>query len=140
MCKSVPTASAIRQHRSRAGSGHVDVPVPSGACRPWEPARVRGNPSNLATVQEGRLAGFIGGGGGGERIAKKGQYLQAAHCSSISGPCREEGAREMYFFRSRQRSAPAPIAGMRHFPPGRTTRLLPAKPKEPLQLQPPDKV
>lgn len=56
------------------------------------------------------------GGGGGERIAKKGQYLQAAHCSSISGPCREEGAREMYFFRSRQRSAPAPIAGMRHFP------------------------
>lgn len=46
-------------------------------------------------------------------ITKKGQYLQAAPCSSISGPCREKERGGCYFFRSRQRSAPAPIARMR---------------------------
>lgn len=61
VCKSAPTAPAIQQHPSRGGSVRVDVPVPSAASRPQELARVRGNPSNLATVQQGRLAGFVWG-------------------------------------------------------------------------------
>lgn len=54
---------------------------------------MRGNPSNLATVQEGRLAGFIGGGGGGEnsqeRAVSAGSSLQQ-YLGTVSGG-RSEG-------------------------------------------------
>lgn len=61
VCNSVPTDPAVQQQPSRAGSVRVDVPVPSAASRPRELTRVRGDPSSLATVQQGRLAGFVWG-------------------------------------------------------------------------------
>lgn len=85
VCNSAPTDPASQQHPSRAGSVRVDVPVPSAASRPWELTRVRGNPSNLATRPAREISRICVG-----PITKRGQYLQAAPCSSSSGLCREK--------------------------------------------------
>lgn len=70
--------------------------------------------------------------GGKERVVSTGSSLKH-HLGTVS-----ERVRQKYFFRSCQCSAPAPIAGMQHFP-GQDTCFLLAKPKEPLQLQLADK-
>lgn len=100
--------------RTRPSSGTAPEPAPGmWTCpsRAAPPGRgnPRGNPSNLATVQEGRLAGFIWGAKNQERALSAGSSLQQ-HLGTVSG----EGAREIYFFRSWQRSAP--MAGMQRFP------------------------
>lgn len=69
-------------------------------------------------------------------VTKKGQYLQAAPCSGISGPCREKERGGCVSLG--HGSAPAPMARM--VPPGQDTCFLLAKLEKPLQLQPPDKV
>lgn len=71
-------------------------------------------------------------------ITKKGQCLQAAPCSSISGLCREKERGGCISLGHGSAALPLPSHGC--IPPGQDTCFLLAKLKKPLQLQPPDKV
>lgn len=71
-------------------------------------------------------------------ITKRGQCLQAAPCSSISGLCREKERGGCVSLGHGSAALPLPSHGC--FPPGQGTCFLLAKLKKPLQLHSPDKV
>lgn len=71
-------------------------------------------------------------------ITKRGQYLQAAPCSSISELCRENERGGCASLGHGSAALPLPSHGCIF--PGQDTCFLLAKLKKPLQLQPPDKV
>lgn len=133
VCSSVPTDPAIQQHPSKSrlracGCARPKRSLPAvgtHACA-WESQQ----PCHRPARETSRIC--VG------PITKRGQYLQAGPCSSISELCREKERGGCISLGHGSAALPLPSHGC--ISPGQDTCFLLAKLKKPLQLQPPDKV